>query len=250
VQYAHRLDRDTMLQFYYAPVGDPALGPVAFPHRSSAAELPQAPIGHHWQDSSHIADNVATVAVRHKWLRVEASGFYGSEPNENRWNVDWGGMNSYAARVSVAPNQNWMAQFSAGRLTKPERQEEGDVVRTTASVAYTRGGWSSSLIWGRNHQTFTRHDLNSVLAETVVPFRKRNFVTGRVEVVDKDELAVPGIYRVQAYTGGYTRDFGGFKNVETGLGANISAYVIPAGLQAAYGARPYGVNVYLRLRLK
>ena len=169
VQYAHSLDRDTMLQFYYAPVGDPALGPVAFPRRASAAEIPQAPIGHHWQDSTHIADNVATVAVRHKWLRVEASGFYGSEPDENRWNIDWGGMNSYSARVSVAPTQSWMAQVSAGRLTKPERQEQGDVVRTTASVSYTRGGWSSSLIWGHNHQTFTRHDLNSVLAESFVP---------------------------------------------------------------------------------
>ena len=163
-QYAHPLGANAMLNLYYAPVGDPALGPVAFPHRASAAEIPQAPLGHHWQDSTHIADNVATVAVRHKWLRVEASGFYGSEPDENRWNIDWGGMNSYSARVSVAPTQSWMAQVSAGRLTKPERQEQGDVVRTTASVSYTRGGWSSSLIWGRNHQTFTRHALNSVLS--------------------------------------------------------------------------------------
>jgi hypothetical protein len=250
VQYAHRVGRDTMLQFYYAPVGDPALGPVAFPHRASAFELPQATLGHHWQDSSHIADNVATVAARYKWLRVEASGFYGSEPNENRWNIDWGGMNSYSARVSVAPTQNWMAQVSAGRLTKPERQEEGDVVRTTASLQYTRGGWSSSLIWGRNHQTATQHDSNSLLAETVVPWRQRNFFTGRVEVVDKDELAVPGTHRVHAYIVGYTRDFGNFKYVQAGLGANVTAYAIPAAIQPQYGERPRGVNVYLRLRLK
>jgi hypothetical protein len=250
VQYAHRWGRDTMVQLYYAPVGDPALGPVAFPHRASAFELPQATLGHHWQDSSHIADNVATVAVRHKWLRVEASGFYGSEPNENRWNIDWGGMNSYAVRVSAAPTQNWMAQFSAGHLTRPERQEEGDVVRTTASVAYTRGGWSSSLIWGRNHQTATRRDLNSVLAETVLPVRGRNFVTGRFEVVDKDELTVAGVHRVQAYTAGYTRDVGSFKDVQVGLGANMTAYAIPKELQTVYGEHPYGVNVYLRLRLK
>src|SRR5436853_3366327 len=94
VQYARPLGDNTMLQLYYAPVGDPALGPVAFPHRASAAELPQAPIGHHWQDSTHIADNVATVALKHKWVRLEASGFYGTEPNENRWNFDWGPMNS------------------------------------------------------------------------------------------------------------------------------------------------------------
>ena len=53
--YAHPR-AGSMLQFYYAPVGDPALGPVAFPHRASAFELPQATLSHHWQDSTHIAD--------------------------------------------------------------------------------------------------------------------------------------------------------------------------------------------------
>ena len=89
--YAHPVGENTMLHFYYAPVGDPALGPVAFPHRASASELPQATLSHHWQDSTHIADNVATVAVEHRWVRLEASGFYGSEPDENRWNIDWAG---------------------------------------------------------------------------------------------------------------------------------------------------------------
>jgi hypothetical protein len=248
MQYAYRATRDTMLQFYYAPVGDPALGPVAFPHRASALELPQATIGHHWQDSSHIADNVATVAVRHKWLRLEASGFYGTEPDENRWNVDWGGMNSYSGRVSVAPTQTWVAQFSAGRIARPERNEPGDVTRTTASIEYTRGGWSSSLIWGRNIKAESTTD--SWLAETVVPFAKRNYFTARVEVVDKDELAVPGTHRVQEYIAGYTRDIGNFKHVQPGIGANISGYAIPAELRAAYGDHPFGVNVYLRVRLK
>jgi hypothetical protein len=248
IQYAYRLNRDTMLQFYYAPVGDPALGPVAFPHRASAFEIPQAPIGHHWQDSTHIANNVATVAVRHKWLRVEASGFYGAEPNENRWNIDWGGMDSYSARVSVAPTQNWMAQVSAGHLANPERNEPGNVTRTTASVAYTRGGWSSTVVWGRNIKPV--HNTDSWLAETVVPFRRRNYFTGRVEVVDKDELIVPGIYRIQEYIAGYTRDIGTFKHVQPGVGANVAAYAIPDSLHRVYGDRPFGVNIYLRLRLK
>jgi hypothetical protein len=248
VQYANRINPDTMLQFYYAPVGDPALGPVAFPHRASAFELPQATIGHHWQDSTHIADNVATVAVRHKWLRVEASGFYGAEPNENRWNFDWGGMDSYSARVSIAPTQNWMAQVSAGHLANPERNEPGNVTRTTASVAYTRGGWSTSLIWGRNIKS--RDTTDSWLAETVLPFRRRNYFTARMEVVDKDELVVPGVYRIQAYTAGYTRDIGTFKRLQPGLGANVTAYAIPDALHRTYGDHPFGLNVYVRLRLK
>ena len=97
--YVLPVGEHTLLHFYYAGVGDPALGPVAFPHRASAAELPQATLGHHWEDSTHIASNVATVGVKYRWIRLEASGFHGGEPNENRWNIDWGGMDSYSARA-------------------------------------------------------------------------------------------------------------------------------------------------------
>jgi hypothetical protein len=259
VDYARPLDRDTMLQLYYAPVGDPALGPVAFPHRASAFELPEATLGHHWQDSSHIANNVATVAVRHKWLRLEASGFYGSEPNENRWNIDWGPMNSWSARVSAAPTQNWMAQFSAGRLARPERQEEGDVVRTTASLAYSRQtdrgtSWSTSLIWGRNHETFTHRDVDSYLLETLYPATRRDFLTGRIEVVDKDELGLPEqlgtVFRIQAYTAGYTHDIVTFHGIETGIGGNVTTYRVPDAIKPYYGDHPRGVNFYVRFRLR
>jgi hypothetical protein len=268
IQYAHPLSENTMLQLYYAPVGDPALGPIAFPHRASAAELPQAALGHHWQDSTHIADNVATVALKYKWLRLEASGFYGSEPDEHRWNIDWGPMNSYSGRISIFPAKNWMAQFSAGRLARPERQSPGDVVRTTASVHYTRpiaagNNWSTSLIWGRNHDTFTQHNLNSYLAETVYPVSRNNFVTGRAELVDKDELfadnagleellarTAGSTFRIGGYTMGYTRDLGTFSHVETGIGANVTAYSLPSAIKPYYGDRPWGLNIYLRLRLR
>jgi hypothetical protein len=276
LHYAHPLGENTMFHIYYAPVGDPALGPVAFPHRASAFELPQATLGHHWQDSTHIADNVVTVALKHKWLRLEASGFYGTEPNENRWNIDWGPMNSYSGRVSVFPSKNWMAQFSAGRLADPERatlvgghaDSHGDVVRTTASLHYTRptedgNAWSTSLIWGRNHGVLTGRNTNSYLLETLYPVARKNFLTGRIELVDKDELFAnnPDVehqlshtagnsFRIQAYTAGYTRDIGTFNNVETGIGANVSAYAIPSAIKPYYGDHPWGVTFYVRFRLK
>ncbi len=249
--YVHPLGEHNLIDLYYAPVGDPALGPQAYPHRASAAELPEATLGHHWQDSTHIAYNVATVAVNHDLLRFEASGFYGTEPGENRWTVDWGPMNSYSARVSVFPTKNWMAQVSAGRLTKPERELPGDVVRSTASLQYSRDGWNSSLIWGRDHDTFTRRNLNSYLAETVLPFRARNFVTARWELVDKDELFASGAtYRIGAYTAGYTRDLGTVSGIETGLGADATVYTLPESIQPFYGEHPWGMSVYLRLRLR
>ena len=268
VHYARPVGNGAMLQFYYAPVGDPALGPVAYPHRASAAELPQATLGHHWQDSTHIAGNVATVAIKRAWFRLEASGFNGTEPGENRWRIPWGAMNSWSGRLSISPAGNWMVQVSAGRLTHPEQQQPGDVTRTTASLHYSRpagtgNSWSTSLIWGRNHDTYTGHNLNSYLLESVYPFRHRNFLSGRIEYVDKDELfaGTPALeaqldrtagstFRIGSYTAGYTRDIGTFKMIETGIGANASIYTLPAAIKPYYGDRPWGVSVFLRFRLK
>lgn len=265
--YAHPLGENTMLQFYFAPVGDPALGPVAFPHRASADELPQAPLSHHWQDSTHIADEVITAGIMlHNMVRLEASGFYGTEPGENRWIIQYGPINSWATRLSVFPSQNWMAQFSVGRIARPERQEPGDVVRATASIHYTRpmqgASWSTSLIWGRNHEILDQRNLNSYLLESVAPYRRKNFFTGRVELVDKDELfsdqpvleaqldrTIGSTFRIGAYTAGYTRDIGAFHNVETGIGANFTAYTTPDAIKPYYGSHPLSVNMYLRLRL-
>jgi hypothetical protein len=255
--YVLPMGEHTLLDFYYAAIGDPALGPVAFPHRASAAELPQATIGHHWEDSTHIVSNVATVGVKYRWIRLEASGFHGAEPNENRWNIDWGRMDSYSARLSVLPSKNWTAQFSAGRLTKPEALEEGDVVRTTGSIQYTKvrnsgEAWSTSAIWGRNHNTASQHNTNAWLLETVFPATGKDFVTGRFEVADKDELFPDqhDAFRVKAFTGGYTRDLATKSNLETGIGANVTGYVIPSAIRPAYGDHPWGVNVYFRIRLK
>jgi|SRR5579872_29759 len=255
--YALPVGEHTLVQFYYAGIGDPALGPVAFAHRASALELPQATIGHHWEDSTHIASNVATVGVKYRWVQLEASGFHGREPDEYRWNIDWGGMDSYSARVSVRPSRNWTAQFSAGRLTQPEVTVPGDVIRTTASIHYTRPrsngeAWSTSAVWGHNHNTASQlptRDTNAWLLETVFPATRKDFLTGRFEVVDKDDL-LPEAFRVKAITGGYTRDLAIKSNLETGLGANVSGYMIPAAAQQAYGAHPWGVSVYLRVRLK
>jgi len=254
IQYARPLPGKTMLQLYFAPIGDPALGPVAFPHRASAAELPQATLGHHWQDSSHIASEVITAGISRGIFRLEASGFHGREPDENRWNIDYGAIDSWSSRLSLSPTKNWMGQVSVGRLKNPEVTEEGDVVRATASLHYTKplgsGAWSSSFIWGRNHKTHDGHDTNSFTLESVAPIRRGNFITGRFEWVDKDELEAPGTYRIGAYTAGYTRDINLIPAVQTGIGANLTAYTLPEALKSQYGEHPWGVSVYLRLRLR
>jgi len=163
-------------------------------------------------------------------------------------------MDSYSARLTVLPSKNWTAQVSSGRLTKPEPLEAGDVIRTTASIHYTRvlgsgQAWSTSAIWGRNHKTATRQDTNAWLLETVFPVSGKDFLTGRFEVADKDEL-LPEAFRVKAVTAGYTRDLAAKSILETGIGANVTGYAIPAAIQPAYGGHPWGVSVYFRVRLK
>jgi hypothetical protein len=267
LNYAHGIGEHTMLQLYFAPVGDPALGPVAFPHRASAEELPQATLSHHWQDSTHIANEVLTAGVMfYDKVRLEASGFFGTEPDENRWNIDYGPINSWATRLSVFPTKNWMAQVSIGRIARPERQEPGDVFRSTASIHYTRpmqgASWSTSLIWGRNHKILDQRNQNSYLLESVLPYRKKNFFTGRIELVDKDELfsdqpalesslarTAGSTFRIGAYTLGYTRDIGTFHNMQTGLGANFTVYTTPQAIKPYYGEHPAGFNVFARVRL-
>jgi len=254
IHYARPLAGKTMFQVYFAPVGEPALGPVAFPHRASAAELPQATLGHHWQDSTHIANEVITAGISRGMFRLEASGFHGAEPNENRWNIDYGAIDSWSSRLSFTPSKNWLAQVSMGRLKNPERLEETDVVRSTASLHYTSGGWSSSLIWGRNHKTAADHgpNTNSYALESVAPVGRKNFVTGRIELADKDELQLGhgSSYRIGAYTAGYTRDVDLIRFVQTGVGANFTAYTLPQALKPFYGDHPYGVNLYVRFRLR
>jgi len=256
LEFVHQVADRTFLELYAAPVGDPALGPVAFPHRASAAELPQAPISHHWQDSTHIAADVVTAGVSHRQFRLEASGFHGMEPGENRWTIQSGSIDSYSARLWYFPSSNWAAQVSAGRLTHPEALEPGDQTRVTSSLAYSLPmngrAWSSTLIWGRVHTTATRHNLNSYLAESVLPLTRRNLLTGRVELVDKDELfGAPGAnYRIAACTGGYTRDLAIFSGMEMGIGANFSVYAIPAAIQPYYGRHPASGNIFVRFRLR
>jgi hypothetical protein len=177
-------------------------------------------------------------------------------------------MNSWSTRLWYFPTKNWAAQVSAGHLAHPEELEAGDQTRTTASVTYSKpmpGGssWSSSAVWGRNHSTETKRDTNSYLVESVFPIRTKNFITGRAELVDKDELfrGQPDIeahldsiygstFRIGAYTIGYTRDIDIFRHVQTGIGANIEAYSLPSAIKPYYGSHPVGGNVFIRFRLK
>jgi hypothetical protein len=153
--YDLKIGEQSLLSFYFAPMGDPAMGPTAYPHRASASENPIAPLGHHLEDSTHVSADVITAGFTYKRARIEASGFHGREPDEFRWDIDSGKIDSWSIRATFNPAPNWSAQYSIAHLTSPEALHPAeDLQRMTASVMYNRplmhGTWASTLLWGRN----------------------------------------------------------------------------------------------------
>lgn len=263
--YDWSLGERTVLTFYAAPVGDPALGPTAFPHRDSASEDPLATLGHHLEDSTHISYDVLTVGLTHGIFRLESSGFHGRKQAENRWTIYGGAIDSWSARLTVQPGKNWSAQYSWGHLTSLEAlNPDQDVQRMTASVMYNRplarGNWASTLAWGRNHVIQTGLVWNGYLLESTLRFAERNYIWTRIENVDRtSELLLKGefeppnfneyvIGRVQAYTGGYDRDFPLIPHLKTAFGAQATLYSTPQMLVPLYGSHPVQVVVFMRVR--
>jgi hypothetical protein len=263
--YDYRVSEHTLVSFYAAPMGDPAMGPVAYPHRASASENPIAPLGHHFQDSTHIAADVVTLGVTHRSVRLEASGFHGREPDEFRWNINSGKMDSWSARVTANPGQNWSLQYSIAQMHSPEELAPAeDIRRMTASVQYNRplpgGNWATLLLWGRNQDVSGGNVGNSYLLESTLRFRERNYAWTRIENVDRtNELRLGGdpepagfseryFTRVQAYAAGYEREVGHIPHLSTALGGQFTWYGVPDALKPIYGEHPVGGIVFLRVR--
>jgi hypothetical protein len=263
--YDLKMGANSLLSLYFAPVGDPAIGPTAYAHRASASENPVGPLGHHQQDSTHIANEVVTVGLTHRILRIEASGFHGREPDEFRWDLDTGPIDSWSTRLTVQPGKNWSGQVSYARIASPEALfPNEDQARLTASVMYNRrlhaGNWASTILWGRTRSIPDNSIFNSYLLESTMRFRNRNSVWTRVENVDRSNELLFGenplpagfeeraIGRVQAYTFGYNRDFHIVSRLASALGAQFTAYGVPATLGPIYGSHPVGFIVFARLR--
>lgn len=273
--YTVKLSEQVALNFYGAPVGEPALGPVAFMHRMSGSENPAAPLGHHWQDSTHITHGVITAGVTAGRFRVEGSLFHGAEPDENRKDIEMGKLDSWSGRVWFTPTPDWSMQFSYGHLVHPEIIEPGNLNRMTASITHNRswsdGSWATSVIWGRNREL--HGNSNSYLLESTANFLDNNYLYTRMELVDKQGLLEENIFgrrgldefhpianrfeigdhfdqffRVGAATFGGVRDVLASKKLRIGVGADFTLYHVPDGLRPIYGANPASFHVFLRIR--
>ena len=277
--YDWRTSERSLVSFYAAPVGDPAIGPTAYPHRMSASEDPIAALGHHQEDSTHIAFNVLTVGITYRWLRFEESGFHGAEPNEARWHFEPSpnghAIDSYSSRLTFVPSVNWSAQYSWAHITSPEALYPGeDQSRQTASIMYNRplghevgsglrsANLSTTLLWGRTRSLADQSRENSYLAEALLQFGSTNYVWTRLENTGRSNelLLSPGsplppnfaespIGHVAAYTAGYDHDLHLVPHLLVAPGAQFTSYTTPGALIGSYGSHPFGVVAFLRFRI-
>jgi hypothetical protein len=252
VDYRRPLSHGLAFEVYGGPVGEPALGPTAYPHRSSAMPNPMAPIAHHWLDSTHVSFGVVTGGLYGRRWKAEASVFNGREPDDRRYDLDLGALDSYSARLSLAPTSTWALQVSGGHLADAEADvatgHRENVDRLTASATYLRVRdervWASTVAWGLNHE----HGLSSsaFTVETALDVTPRDAVFGRAELVGKTSAELgfedEGMdarlaARLEA---GYTRWLADRWGLRVGMGGSIGLAFVPSEFEGVYGGRHAG----------
>jgi hypothetical protein len=257
---SQKFNYDFSAYIYFGYPGEPALGPPTFMHRPSAMDDPDAPLGHHWQDSTHVTFGVATAGLVWRNVKIEGSIFTGREPDEDRYDFDQPEFDSYSGRISWNPTQNLALQVSYGYIKSPEALEP-DLKRhrTTASAIYNLPlgrdiNWSNTFVWGQNHDT-GEGKTQSFLVESDYQ-RGRDTVYFRWERVEKSghELVLDppdesGIFPVGGYTIGYVRDLSHGNGIDIGLGTQFTINDRPDTLDRYYGDDlGYAFQLFLRIR--
>jgi hypothetical protein len=243
--------------FFYAGLpGEPAFGPPSFMHRESILDSPEAPITHHWLDSTHITFGVLTAGIVLDRFKLEASRFNAREPDQHRWNIETGPMDSSSLRVSWNPTRTLALQGSWAHLVDPEQLERGvNQTRWSASALWADDispGWhaAATLAWGR--KSSLGHNDDGVAAEVSVKHAAWT-IFGRSELVENREL-IQGqdepAYRVGKVSLGTVRDFQIAGHLSFGAGGLFSVNFVPNALAPLYGGHnPTGAMGFLRLKL-
>ena len=239
-------------------VGSATLGPPAFMHRPSAYGNPQAPLSHHFLDSTHITPGVVRGGVGAHGVGVEGSWFHGREPDEDRTDIDLGALDSYAMRLSWMRGP-WSAQASGARLKLPEATTPYDADRLTGSVSYTNptrrlNAWMFA--FGQNREI--HGNFEAYLFEATISASARGLVYTRAESADKDILDAGfhprGVFhrhrhsQVGALTVGYLFNFLQTKAGMFGVGADVTGYSVPENLKDSYGS-PSSYHVFVHYSL-
>jgi hypothetical protein len=258
--YSVNVGEDAAAFVYAGLPGEPALGPPAFMHRLSGAEIPEAPITHHWLDSTHIAEGVTTLGVSRGSWKLEGSAFRGREPDQYRWDIESPKLDSQSGRLSWNPGRDWSLQASYGRIHSPESlTPDVNQRRFTASASvntHLGGGLQqTTFAYGRANNSPGRI-LDAYLVESSARSAdSKHTVFGRAERVRKDELFSEGTllengaFAVGKLSLGYRYDFSKWKHSVWGVGGLASVYALPAALRPAYGRAPVSFMLFVRAKL-
>ena len=257
VSYSLPLSGRSSLFLYGGLPGEPAFGPPPFMHRLSATDSPEAPISHHWLDSTHTSFGVLTAGLVVGDVKLEASRFNGREPDQRRFDIETGPLDSTAVRLSWNPARSLSLQASWARLKSPEQLEPGeDQTRWSVSAHYNqplgrRARWSTTLAWGR--RSGGHGHLDALLLESAVT-KGRWTLFGRGERTENDEIAAGGghheaAFRVGKISLGALHDVRVAPHVRLGAGALWGFNFVPSGLEAAYAGDPDGAMLFLRVAI-
>jgi hypothetical protein len=253
---SQNIGRKSSVFLYAGLPGEPAFGPPAFMHREAILDSPEAPITHHWLDSTHITFGVVTAGLVFDRLKLEVSRFNGREPDQHRWNIETGPLDSTSMRVSWNPTRTLALQGSWGHFVDPEQLEPGvDQKRWSASALWANEvapGWklAGTLAWGR--KSAHGHNDDAFAAEASLKHAAWTLFS-RAEITENRELT--GIedgpaYRVGKISLGAVRDFKVADHLSVGAGGLFALNFVPDGLAPLYGGRnPTGAMGFVRLKL-
>lgn len=256
--YSIDLPDDSSAFFYFGVPGEPALGPPAFMHRFSGEDNPEAPIAHHWLDSTHITYGVITFGYTRGIFKFDNSFFRGREPDQFRWNVETPRFDSYSFRFTLNPSRDISMQVSYGHLTSPEQlNPDVDVDRLTVSATYNKsfkgGDWQTTFAYGCNYSS-PGHVLSAFLLESELLCYNAHTFFGRAEMAQKDELFNDGdplagdVFTVSKASFGYIYDFFISRYLRCGAGASGSLCLLPGELDEYYGDAPWSYMFFLRVK--
>lgn len=254
--YAHQLGERRSVFIYAGLPGEPAFGPPSFMHRMSAMDSPEAPISHHWFDSTHITFGVLTAGYIHGDFKFEVSQFRGREPDEDRYDIETGDLDSTALRVSWNPTDNLALQASWADIESPEAlHPEEDEERWSASGIYTRrigdhGWWSTTLAFS-NKERSDGVSLDAWLAEAAWRPNDQWTIFARGEAIETDELGGDHgpVESVQRVSLGAIRDFRINDSTVFGVGALVQQHFASDALESSYGGDQEGAMAFVRLRI-
>lgn len=241
----HAFDGDRALRLSLAPRGASTDGPVAFMHRPSARDNPDAPLGHHiGQDVGHISSSVLAARWNSGPLALEASAFSGAEPRPTNSDLPLARPDSWAVRVLVRGGASaWHASYA--RVLQADEAYPG-----SSRLERWSGSWSGqarigsatldhALVLGAVRRDGPAPVQRSLLQEGTLA---RGALDGwwRLEALERDPaelgLAGTGTHWAQALTLGATRWAWRTPAWQLGVGASLTVDHVPAAWATAYGS--------------